>query len=345
MMKKYLLKYLFVLFALPFEVFAQSSIDSLHAELALDQTRLEAVVVERLRLEQQLERHSTIVDSLKRKQDGNKAGGILEKTLQQSLAVALAIEDCYRQEEEVRGRVFKSKETLQDRYDLEIGLLVQDVSLPTNPEKMALLQYLQKNRKSLFQLHAAEYITRPIPQLGVRSDDDPEAIRQKAELMADVAKEVKKDVGLIEHRLKKLQEEQRLRGRVQTFSKELFLFDESVIEGRSVAVGRSDGKAESDKGLETTGGTGSLVGTDDGSRLPPSSSLVPVSETGEVVLGREVGHAVSRAETVLGEGDILLLEIRRLEENRSVLMAREKQVDARVRLLHQYLESLLGDTR
>ena len=324
----------------PMALHAQT-VGELRQALALRTASVDSLAAVRVELEREVERLSAVVDGLKQEQSGNRAGGALEKALQQSLIVALALEDCYRKEEILQAEVSAVRERLRDAYDRDIAGLIGALSGAADSVRIAQLQALQQARSGLVQSAPDIGTDSRLPLLAARPDDGPDALRQKAELMADVAARVRREVAQTERRLKQLEVEQRLRGRVETFAAELFLFDETLPEGRSVAV--SERGVSGQEPSEPTFGTAEIPEGDrlgDNNRGPDS----PSGASGFAV-GREPASADSPGLQVRGDGDALTEEIRSLHRQRAVLMAQEKQVSARAKLLHQYLEALLGDAR
>ena len=75
--------------------------------------------------------------------------------------------------------------------------------------------------------------------LVVREDDGPDEIRQKADLMEDMAAQTRVKADVVVRRIKRLEEERRLRIRMATLRGELDFFDEAVLEGRSLSPGQA----------------------------------------------------------------------------------------------------------
>lgn len=309
--------------------------------------RLQAVQdslrLHRSRLTAELERLSVRIDSLKAEREGTRAGGALEEALRRSVGLVGRVEAVDRELEGVY-RVLKAlREQFREAYDREIGALIGRLGETPDRALIRQLTALQEAREALAQ----EGSDKPEANLLViREDDGLDEIRQKADLMEDMAARLRAEVQATERRLRRLREERRLRARFTAFARETTLFDENLPEGRAIAPGekqtavpyapREDVAAETEQSVADAARGDVAAGTE-----PLSEASVPEG----VVVGREVSPGSAQGLPVdLGAGG-LAVEIERLKAHRTALRARDRALREQVATFRKRIQQMLEERK
>jgi FtsZ-binding cell division protein ZapB len=277
------------------------------------------------------------VNALKQAHVGGAASGQLAQALRQSLLLTVKLEALYQEEIIVGQSIERIRSTFREACDAEIDRLIGALQTQPDSGTVVQLQALRALRKGLDVPNGQ----RVVPQVTVDADDTPDDIRLKAEFMADVALQLQNQKADVDRQLKRLVEEQRLRGRLMSFTNEFGLFDEALPQGRSVVAQAASETA-----------TGSVETSQDPNLgfvglVPPSredakiEASVPDGVGATTVdIGREVTlEALSRSEG--DPKDDLAGEIQRLRMRQEALILQEKQVQDRVTRLQAYLKQLL----
>ncbi len=343
------LKFLIIIILMP--VFRAGDATAGPAEIQAQQgewDRLQAVqdslLALRNRLADELERLSVRIDSLKAETTGARAGGALQEALRRSVGLVARLEAADRSLEGVRAELKALRERLREAYDREIGALIGRLGKTPDQALIRQLTAYQQAREALARAAAAEQ-TRPGGELLViRAEDGPDEIRQKANLMEDMAARLRAEAQTTERRLHRLEEERRLRARVTTFARELTLFDENLPEGRAIAAGEravSSGADDADAG-EAEGALdaareGAFVG------LVAEPEAVPAPEEfagGDVVAAREVSPGGEHGLTVDLSADDLVQEIERLKAHQAALQARNRALREQVEVFRKRIQQM-----
>lgn len=177
----------------------------------------------------------TAADELSARIDSLKGAGsdpdALHEALRASLGLVQRIVDIDRNLETLQSNQDSVRERLRLAYDWEIGQLIQQIDARPDEDLLAQLMVYQEERESLG--------TGPLPgelqygaEMAVSPSDGPDEIRQKMELMEDVAARLRVEARNTRSQLSRLEEEHRLRSRVRVFAGEISLFDEHLPEGR-----------------------------------------------------------------------------------------------------------------
>jgi hypothetical protein len=264
------------------------------------------------------------VDSLKRRSEVNVATGALEDALRNGLVIGEKLQILETALDSVNAARRLVYGELRTAFDDEMALLIKLLGKAGTPELIGQLTDLQRRRDAIRRSHP-EVGDDKGPMLFIRPDDGPVELRQKADLLADMAKKVEREARTTEKQLSRLFEEQRLRDRLSTFAGELDLFDEVLAEGRGVATAPTQ---KSESGNEGSTGETGLVGVLEGDRIAglAPQPAEPVPSGSEVVTGREVSNS-GRPDLPLavGEGG-LVTEITRLRMRQSILEKRRKDL-------------------
>ena len=353
---RYVYRYLFLnslICILSFSAAAES-LDSLQTE----HTRLEAVrdslLTQRAGLVAKLDTLANQIYRLKRADTGGVAE-TLQRALRQTLELADRIERVDMAFEAMRTALSHLRQKLRAQYDREIGAAIVAMEKQPDTATADRLRALQRVRGALEE-KGAEIRPAEVQMLVVREDDGPGEIRQKADLMEDMAAQTQVKADAVGRRIKRLEEERRLRVRMSTLRGELDFFDEAVLEGRSLSPGRA---------VEGTGGvlpdaadqapedalpdaTVAAGETSERSGFGVTETVADLLESGStpkrvVAIGREIGlpHAQTPPEVL--SSDDLISEIARLKGLQKALTTREQALKRRAEAFRKYLQQMLEE--
>lgn len=319
------------------------SLDSLQTE----HTRLEEVrdslLTQRAILATRLDTLANQIYRLKRADTGGVAE-TLQRALRQTLELADRIERVDMAFEVVRTALSHLRQTLRAHYDREIGIAIAALEQEPDADRAGRLRALQRARGALEEggmgIRLAE-----AQMLVVREDDGPDEIRQKADLMEDMATQTRVKTDAVMRRIKRLEEERRLRIRMVTLRGELDFFDEAVPEGRSLSPGQA---------VEGTGG----VSLDEAGPAPENASSDAVTAAGVTdeqsgsdatetvfVVGREIGVPYAQTSPEVLSSDDLVSEIARLKGLQKALTTREQALKQRAETFRKHLQRMLEEGR
>ncbi len=321
---------------------AAESLDSLQTE----HTRLEAVrdslLTQRVGLVTKLDTLANQIYRLKRADTGGVAE-TLQRALRQTLELADRIERVDMAFEAMRTALSHLRQKLRAQYDREIGAAIVAMEKQPDTATADRLRALQRVRGALEE-KGAEIRPAEVQMLVVREDDGPGEIRQKADLMEDMAAQTQVKADAVGRRIKRLEEERRLRVRMSTLRGELDFFDEAVLEGRSLSPGRA---------VEGTGGvlpdaTVAAGETSERSEFGVTETVADLLESGStpkrvVAIGREISlpHAQTPPEVL--SSDDLISEIARLKGLQKALTTREQALKRRAEAFRKYLQQMLEE--
>ena len=319
------------------------SLDSLQTE----HTRLEEVrdslLTQRATLAARLDTLANQIYRLKRTDTGGVAE-TLQQALRQTLELADRIERVDMAFEVVRTALSRLRQTLRAHYDREIGAAIAALEKEPDADRAGRLRALQRARGALeeggMEIRLAE-----AQMLVVREDDGPDEIRQKADLMEDMATQTRVKADVVVQRIKRLEEERRLRIRMATLRGELDFFDEAVLEGRSLSPGQA---------VEETGGVSlDEAGPAPENALPDAGTAAGVpdelsgSDATETVfvVGREIGVPYAQTPPEVLSSDDLVSEIARLKGLQKALTTREQVLKQRAEAFRKHLQRMLEEGR
>ena len=331
---------------------AAESLDSLQTE----HTRLEEVrdslLTQRAVLATRLDTLANQIYRLKRADTGGVAE-TLQQALRQTLELADRIERVDMAFEVVRTALSHLRQKLRAHYDREIGAAIAALEQGPDADRAGRLRALQRARGALeeggMEIRLAE-----AQMLVVREDDGPDEIRQKADLMEDMAAQTRVKTDVVMRRIKRLEEERRLRIRMATLRGELDFFDEAVLEGRSLSPGQA---------VEGTGGVlldeagpapenalpdamAAAGVTDERSGSDATEIVEPGSTTERVfVVGREIGVPYAQTPPEVLSSDDLVSEIARLKGLQKALTTREQALKQRAEAFRKHLQRMLEEGR
>ena len=317
------------------------SLDSLQTE----HTRLaevrDSLLTQRAVLAARLDTLANQIYRLKRADTGGVAE-TLQQALRQTLELADRIERVDMAFEVVRTALSHLRQKLRAHYDREIGAAIVALEKEPDADRAGRLRALQRARGALeeggMEIRLAE-----AQMLVVREDDGPDEIRQKADLMEDMAAQTRVKTDVVARRIKRLEEERRLRIRMATLRGELDFFDEAVLEGRSLS---------SRQAVEGTGD----VSLDEAGPAPENALPDAVTAAGVTdersgsdatervfVVGREVGVSYAQTPPEVLSSDDLVSEIARLKGLQKALTTREQALKQRAEAFRKHLQRMLEE--
>ncbi len=296
-------------------------------QLSLAQDSLE---VERLGLVQDADSLSACIDSFKAEAADSEE---LQEALRASLVLEQRLVEIGQQLETLEVEREALRERLRLAYDWEIGVLIQQLS--RKPEKGLVQQLMiyQEAREALGEKAAATGM-RYGENMDISPEDSPNQISQKVELMEDIAARLQAEARETTEKLNRLEEEHRLRARVQIFTTEIRLFDEHLPEGRVLvrvekAVDPAEGLRSGQEGVTLDEPP---PGFDAGLAGPTTQEvLVARSE-----LSREAHSSVEEL-----AADDLILEIHKLKARQQEIHQLEAVARERAEAFRKYLRKLL----
>jgi len=326
-----------LVWSLSFSASAES-LDSLQTE----HTRLEEVrdslFTQRAILAARLDTLANQIYRLKRADTGGVAE-TLQQALRQTLELADRIERVDMAFEVVRTALSHLRQKLRAHYDREIGAAIAALEQGPDADRAGRLRALQRARGALeeggMEIRLAE-----AQMLVVREDDGPDEIRQKADLMEDMATQTRVKTDAVMRRIKRLEEERRLRIRMATLRGELDFFDEAVLEGRSLSP---------EQAVEGTGGV-SLDEADPAPENAMAAAGVTDERSGSddatetvFVVGREIGVPYAQTPPEVLSSDDLVSEIARLKGLQKALTTREQALKQRAEAFRKHLQRMLEE--
>ena len=210
---------------------AAESLDSLRAEHSRLEEVRDSLLTQRAVLTARLDTLANQIYGLKRADTGGVAE-TLQRVLRQTLELADRIERVDMAFEAMRTALAHLRQKLRAHYDREIDAAIAALEQGPDAAKADRLRALQRARGALeeggMEIRPAE-----AQMLEVREDDGPDEIRQKADLMEDMAAQTRVKADVVVQRIKRLEEERILRVRMDTLRGEMDVFDEVVLEGSS----------------------------------------------------------------------------------------------------------------
>ena len=140
----------------------------------------------------------------------------------EELDLTLAALNAQRQRERVNLAV---------AYEERITTLIHRLSEAPESSRETLLQELIRCRTASQALDVQEEQEREVPdeeEIEIAPDDGPEEIREKADLLADVADRMAAELAKLSVQIKDLNREQRIRRKMQELTDEIVFFDEDL---------------------------------------------------------------------------------------------------------------------
>ena len=315
------------------------AIEAEQGQLAVLQDNL---AEERLRLVARADSLAEFIGQLKAEAADSEE---LQEALRSSLTLVYRLAKIDQQLEALQAKRSAVREDLRLAYDWHIGRLIQQLARRPDKELIRQLQAYQQARQDL-----EDYLEPSHVQYGanmnIDPDDGPDEIHQKVGLMEDISARLKIESQETAARLRRLEEERRLRARVQVFWRETTLFDEHLIEGRvlvqtEVEVASAPDeqlRASEDAAAATAPAFDALEGA--GPNVVGGAGL----SQDNLVAGREQNHGEEMGLEQL-PGDDILIEIHKLKARQLEIRQLEAVVRERAESFRQHLQILLEGKR
>ncbi|MEW6755348.1 MAG: hypothetical protein AB1505_30860 [Candidatus Latescibacterota bacterium] len=259
--------------------------------------------------------------------------GQLHEALRASMVLVQRLVAIDGELETLQGRQEEVLERLRVAYDWEIGVLIQQLSQRPDRQLLARLAAYQEQREALGNEPLASGL-RYGQDMTIQPEDGPAEIRQKMELMEDMASRLAAEARKTAVMLQRLEEERRLRTRVRLFAGQMALFDEHVPEGR-VLVSTGGGARQQ----ETLGPADAEVARNTDGPLPPADLVG--SPGAELLSERRLDRAGGLAVAVGPSSEEVALELRKLRTHQQEILHLEAVVRERVEAFRRYLDKML----
>lgn len=318
-----------------------ASLDGLKAKQTRLKSLRDSIIVQRAGLAARLDTLANEVVGLKRAGAGG-AAKTLEEALRRTLELTDHIERLDMAFEGVQTDLSDLHQKLREQYDREIATAIAALEQEPHAAAARRLKALQRSRGALEEEGARKPRLPEAHVLVLREEDGPGEIRQKADLMDDMAVQIQVRADAVGRRLLRLTEERRLRARMSRLAGEMHLFDETAVEGRSLSIA----DAGSEKVEEPAADAASEPvdqGTDE---VAPIAEIASGSESQRVIVaGRETSPSdVPVLGGGLGPAD-LVSEIARLTRLQKALAVREAALKARAATFRKHLQRMLEEGR
>ena len=161
----------------------------------------------------QAESLSTYIDSLKATDQELEE---LHEALRESLGLVQQLVEIDHSLDRARAYEDSLTDRLRLEYDWEIGVLIQQLQDRSDGGLLTQLMVYQEARKAL-GMAASRAVLRYDEGMDIEGDDGPEEIRQKLELMDDLAQRLEREGRNLESRLSRLEDAYKLRLAMQSF--------------------------------------------------------------------------------------------------------------------------------
>jgi hypothetical protein len=219
-------------------------------------------------------------------------------------------------------------------YDWRIGQLFQRLEQESSPQLLQRLAQMQRAREALGERIAAGQL-RYGDEMAIGQDDGPEQIRFKIDLMEDMATRLATESDRLQARQRRLEEERRLRTRMNAFTGQLSLFDEHLPQGRVLRRGDAETGAIT-AGYDESRSAGMDVA--EASFAPGADAPEPAAEAiiSQSRLDRSAGGASGRE---FGPAN-LLYEMGQLKARRLEIRQLETVLTERITVFRNHLQKL-----
>ena len=218
-------------------------ITSLQEEIERLEKKHEQLELEKEKLVSESEPLAARIEKLKR--EAQRDIGILDeyklkRDLRRSQDLAQRIEALEVDLEASKRAIAEQKSALKSLYEAEISLVLEKLDERSKEETKRLLERLRELRAAKESLELTEASVKEeglgVEEIHIEEGDDPERIREKADLISDFVDKLQGRLCLIDQRIKKLEEERRNEEKVREFVQEISLFDEDRLTSRQLQV-------------------------------------------------------------------------------------------------------------
>lgn len=255
-MKKIINMFVLLLIAslLTISAMAEDKIDLLKKQIASLETQRARLESEKRVLENQYDILTHKTDKLKLQKD--KGLGIigeykLSQNLKKAKSLSEKIEFLDSDINDLNNQIKSKKLQLEKEYDNQINILIQKADRTTNVDEKRLILSKIKEYQS-----ARDQLKKPIKQekdsidvtsIEIREYDSPKDIREKADLISDLAKKTDAKISAIDSRIISLKNELKTRQKLNEFANEISFFSERVARDEIVSKSTSQTTTTDDK--------------------------------------------------------------------------------------------------
>ena len=321
---------------------AAAEIPELEAQLAALEAQLEALQAQRQTWLACTDTLAFQIETLKRS-DKNGLGVSerkLTKALQESVVLSQRIEALDRQVAAMKNQVEQNRRELQQAYETQIAALLKQIESTDGPDREGLTRKATSYLSAKLRLQAPLSLapdTRLVRLVEVSPKDGPELIREKADLVLDVADKLRAELARVNTRLTDLKRQQSMGDKMRQFTEEIAFFDEDLSVGRTIQPQEPaavEPPAETDD-REYTGEDVTLSPTDKGESDGP-----PAEPTQEALLSAQYVEPVWSAETPTAAWGGLQAQIDSLSAQRSRLEQLSKSLSEKAERFYLKAEAL-----
>jgi hypothetical protein len=290
---------------------AAEPLDSLLAVIDTTEARHHALQEERRGVRVRIAQLAREVDSLKQASSRSSATGRLRAALADALVWVDRDESLGRDLNLQEGRLrhLRAAARLVVKQDLSSMADGLSTELPPGSEALRRLDRLRAIARGLHG-HTIENVELSVQErVAIYSKDGPDEIRQKADLVWDMADHVEREAEEGRRRLRELELEKRLRRSLSRFAGDVALFDEDHSTARAISTRRK--APDQGEGLLTSpGGEGTLDRTEQavapsgpeagaaGSEILRDPGVSPTDLVDRGTLEAEIASARTRVQTL-----------------------------------------------
>ncbi len=164
----------------------------------------------------------------------------LKKELRRSQELAQRLEALEAEIEATQIAVAEKKKELNSLYETEISFLLGKLNKSSPEETKLLLERVGELRAAKESLEPTEERVKmedlKVEQIDIEQEDDPEKLREKADLVSDFVDKLQGRLCLVDQKIKELQREKKNEEKIREFVRELSLFDEDILTTRGLKV-------------------------------------------------------------------------------------------------------------
>jgi hypothetical protein len=310
----------------------------------------------RVRLATEADSLSAYIDSLK--QTAETASTELHEALRASLVLVARVVEVDQRLHSLEVEATGVRERLRLAYDWEIAQLIEYLSHQAERDALVKLMVCQQAREALGEETAPSGL-RYGEDMDISQEDGPDDIAQKIELLEDSAERLMAESKKIERRLRRLEDERRLRAQVKVFTNQISLFDEHLPQGRIL---RQDQVAE-EAAIEISDVAGArtvlnidadalaqaVPAADPASALPVSLNSAPINSapinstpiSDPILVEQQAHHEENSLERMRFGTDELILEISKLKSKQSEIRQLEAVLEERIGVFRRHRQDML----
>ena len=259
-MKKTINIFIFLLIAsFAISVTAEEKINLLKNQITSLETQKTKLESDRQALVIQGEELSYKIEELKSQSD--KGIGIigrykLSQNLKKAHSLSEKIELLDRDITNLNNQIRDKELLLEKEYDNQINILIQKAESVSNiDEKKLILDRIKEYQSARDQLRKPSKQEKDridVTSIEIKEYDSPKDIREKADLINDLAKKTDAKISAIDSRIISLKNELKTRQKLDEFAYEISFFSERVARDEIVSKSASQTTADDKKDKETT---------------------------------------------------------------------------------------------